>query len=255
MIRTLRQFINDSFVLVLPASTRSLYERKLQKLLDNSATQLPVPEVVHTEVSIHHNGTADPDLYSDKEDGKKIKLKLIEVPLSCLILYWRVFHDILLSPSEVEPRPEPQLEAAADPEEPAPPVVGRPLRSRGKSSTTSTPSSSRTSSSHHHTVGIRFNKAKPSTPCWCLCIFPSCQCSYGKKKNWWWSILHTGQKHLVFHHMEKVVILVGGTFRRPTGGSDVLLHCSWRMQSLVDPSPMNFTLLLNTLPPGGEGHC
>lgn len=30
-----------------------------------------MPEVVLTEVNVHHNGTADPDLYSDKEDGKK----------------------------------------------------------------------------------------------------------------------------------------------------------------------------------------
>lgn len=98
------------------ASTRSLYERKLQKLLDIGATQLLVPEAVPAEISIHHNGTADPDLYSDKEE-------------------------------EVEAGPEPEQEPAADPEDPAP-VVGRPLRSRGKT----TPSSSRTNSSHHHTV-------------------------------------------------------------------------------------------------------
>lgn len=68
------QFINFSGPLVLSASTRALYERKLQKLLDNGATQLLIPEVVPAEISIHHNGTADPDLYSDKEDGKKKKL-------------------------------------------------------------------------------------------------------------------------------------------------------------------------------------
>lgn len=68
------QFMSFSLVLVLSASTRSLYERKLQKLLDNGATQLLVPEVVPAEISIHHNGTgADPDLYSDKEEGKKKK--------------------------------------------------------------------------------------------------------------------------------------------------------------------------------------
>lgn len=65
------QFINFSRLLVLSASTRSLYERKLQKLLDIGATQLLVPEAVPAEISIHHNGTADPDLYSDKEEGKK----------------------------------------------------------------------------------------------------------------------------------------------------------------------------------------
>lgn len=71
----MRRFINNSLLLVLSASTRSLYEKKLQKLLDNGATQLLVPEVVSTEVSVHHNGTADPDLYSDKEDGKKTTKK------------------------------------------------------------------------------------------------------------------------------------------------------------------------------------
>lgn len=65
------QFINFSRLLVLSASTRSLYERKLQKLLDHAATQVLVPEAVPAEIGIHHNGTADPDLYSDKEDGKK----------------------------------------------------------------------------------------------------------------------------------------------------------------------------------------
>lgn len=64
------QFINFS---CLSASTRSLYERKLQKLLDHGATQVLVPEAVPAEIGIHHNGTADPDLYSDKEDGKKKK--------------------------------------------------------------------------------------------------------------------------------------------------------------------------------------
>lgn len=72
------QFINFSRLLVLSASTRSLYERKLQKLLDIGATQLLVPEAVPAEISIHHNGTADPDLYSDKEEGKKNKTTVVK---------------------------------------------------------------------------------------------------------------------------------------------------------------------------------
>ncbi|KAM8740438.1 lamina-associated polypeptide 2, isoforms beta/gamma-like isoform 5-T5 [Acanthopagrus schlegelii] len=79
------------------ASTRKLYEKKLQKLLDDGPAQPPLPELVLTEIEINHNGNSESDLYSDKED---------EVT--------------------VEPEPEPVAEP-----EPAP-VVERPLGSRGK---------------------------------------------------------------------------------------------------------------------------
>lgn len=115
---------------------------------------------------------------------------------------------VSLSPSEVEARPQPQLESTADPEDPAP-VVGRPLRSRGKTPTT-TPSSSRTSSSHHHTVGWRFNKAKPSTPGWCVCILPSSQYTLQFMLLWSESSALTNIKR----------------FQRPPGGSDWLLYRS-----------------------------
>ncbi|XP_010773047.1 lamina-associated polypeptide 2, isoforms beta/gamma-like isoform X1 [Notothenia coriiceps] len=93
------------------ASTRKLYERKLQKLLDEGPAQPPLPEVIVTETQVNHNGNSDSDLYSDKED------------------------EVIAEP---EPVPEPEPEPV--------PVVERPVRSRGK-----TPITTRTRSSQHHT--------------------------------------------------------------------------------------------------------
>ncbi|XP_030296135.1 thymopoietin a isoform X3 [Sparus aurata] len=91
------------------ASTRKLYEKKLQKLLDDGPVQPPLPELVLTEIEVNHNGNSESDLYSDKEDELT-----------------------------VEPEPEPVAEP-----EPAP-VVERPLGSRGK-----VPVTTRTRSSQH----------------------------------------------------------------------------------------------------------
>ncbi|KAK5895939.1 hypothetical protein CgunFtcFv8_009590 [Champsocephalus gunnari] len=93
------------------ASTRKLYERKLQKLLDEGPAQPPLPEVIVTETQVNHNGNSESDLYSDKED--EVIAEPVPVP---------------------EPEPEPV------------PVVERPVRSRGK-----TPITTRTRSSQHHT--------------------------------------------------------------------------------------------------------
>lgn len=95
------------------ASTRKLYEKKLQKLLDDGPAQPAKPLLVVTEIQVNHNGNSESDLYSDKED---------EVPAA--------------------PEPEPVAEP-----EPAPVVVERPVRSRGK-----TPVTTRTRSSQHNTV-------------------------------------------------------------------------------------------------------
>lgn len=57
-------------LLILPASTRKLYEKKLQKLLDDGPAQPPLPQLVFTEIQVNHNGNSESDLYSDKEDGK-----------------------------------------------------------------------------------------------------------------------------------------------------------------------------------------
>ncbi|XP_029318179.1 thymopoietin a isoform X2 [Cottoperca gobio] len=92
------------------ASTRKLYEKKLQRLLDDGPAQLPLPELVLTEIQVNHNGNSESDLYSDKED---------EVT------------------AEQEPVTEPE----------PPPVVEKPVRSRGK-----TPVTSRTRSGQHHTI-------------------------------------------------------------------------------------------------------
>ncbi|XP_036375977.1 lamina-associated polypeptide 2-like isoform X2 [Megalops cyprinoides] len=77
------------------ASTRSLYERKLQKLLEQGP-----PEVLPsapTKVDSNQNGNTDSDQYSDKEEEERA------VP---------------------EPEPEPEVEPV--------PVVEKPVRSRGK---------------------------------------------------------------------------------------------------------------------------
>nr|XP_046235590.1 thymopoietin a isoform X2 [Scatophagus argus] len=94
------------------ASTRKLYEKKLQKLLDEGPAQPPLPELVLTEIEVNHNGNSESDLYSDKED-------------------------------EVTAEPEPEPVAEPEPV----PVLERPLRSRGK-----TPVTTRTRSSQHHPI-------------------------------------------------------------------------------------------------------
>lgn len=104
------------------ASTRKLYEKKLQKLLDDSPVQPPL--ATFNDAQVNHNGSADSDLYSDKED------EVTSVP----------------EPEPVaEPEPEPDPEPEPEPE-PAP-VVERPLRSRGKTAVTT-----RTRSSQYNMV-------------------------------------------------------------------------------------------------------
>ena len=56
---------------VPPASTRKLYERKLQKLLDQGPPELVVTSPVVTEIDSNHNGNSDSDRYSDKEEGER----------------------------------------------------------------------------------------------------------------------------------------------------------------------------------------
>ncbi|CAB1418918.1 unnamed protein product [Pleuronectes platessa] len=117
----LRDSLIEQGVVVGPivASTRKLYEKKLQKLLDDGPAQPPLPELVLAEIQVNHNGHSEADLYSDKEDE---------------------------GTAEPEPEPEPQPEPVAEPE-PAPPVVERPVRSRGK-----LPVTTCTRSSQHQTV-------------------------------------------------------------------------------------------------------
>ncbi|XP_017570886.1 thymopoietin a isoform X2 [Pygocentrus nattereri] len=95
-------------------STRKVYEKKLQKLLDLGPPEavISLSEPARTDSS--QNGNTDSDQYSDKEE---------ETPTAV-------------------PEPEPEPEPEPDPV----PVVERPLRSRGK-----TPVTTRTRSGQHKT--------------------------------------------------------------------------------------------------------
>ncbi|XP_056878502.1 lamina-associated polypeptide 2, isoforms beta/gamma-like isoform X1 [Takifugu flavidus] len=75
------------------ASTRKLYEKRLQKLLDNDP---PTSQVILADTKVTSNGSADPELYSDQDD------------------------EVTETPAQTEMAPEPV------------PVLERPLRSRGK---------------------------------------------------------------------------------------------------------------------------
>ncbi|XP_053364593.1 thymopoietin a isoform X3 [Clarias gariepinus] len=97
------------------ASTRKVYEKKLQKLLDQGPPQttvITVSEPVQTHTT--RNGSADSDQYSDKEEETRAA------------------------------EPEPELEPEPEPV----PIVERPLRSRGK-----TPVTTRTRSSQNKDEG------------------------------------------------------------------------------------------------------
>lgn len=63
-------YLSLSSLLIFSASTRKLYEKKLQKLLDDGPAQPPQPQLVITEIQVNHNGNSESDLYSDKEEGK-----------------------------------------------------------------------------------------------------------------------------------------------------------------------------------------
>ncbi|XP_077566158.1 thymopoietin a isoform X2 [Stigmatopora nigra] len=100
------------------ASTRKVYEKKLQKLLDAGPAHPTITKTVVTEIQVNHNGNSESDLYSDQEDDVTPEPEIVAEP-------------------EPEPEPEPV------------PVVERPVRSRGK-----TPVTTRTRSTEHHTVEI-----------------------------------------------------------------------------------------------------
>ncbi|XP_029351364.1 thymopoietin a isoform X2 [Echeneis naucrates] len=94
------------------ASTRKLYERKLQKLLDDGPVEPQLPQVVVTDIQVSLNGKSESELYSDMEDE-------------------------VTTPTEPQPAAEPEVV----------PLVEKPVRSRGK-----TPITTRTRSSQHHAV-------------------------------------------------------------------------------------------------------
>ncbi|XP_077357393.1 thymopoietin a isoform X2 [Festucalex cinctus] len=61
------------------ASTRKVYEKKLQKLLDDDNAQATITKIVVTEIQVNHNGNSDSDLYSDKEDDVTAELEPVPV--------------------------------------------------------------------------------------------------------------------------------------------------------------------------------
>lgn len=97
------------------ASTRKVYEKKLQKLLDQGPPETATLSDEPLKADGNQNGNTDSDQYSDKE--------------------------------EETPVPEPEPEPVPEPEPEPAPVVERPLRSRGK-----TPVTTRTRSSQHNKV-------------------------------------------------------------------------------------------------------
>lgn len=62
----------QSISLVFSASTRKVYEKKLQKLLDEHAAEPAAPTDVTTlpKADSNQNGNTNSDHYSDKEDGE-----------------------------------------------------------------------------------------------------------------------------------------------------------------------------------------
>lgn len=139
------------------ASTRKLYEKKLQKLLDQPAAEPEAPSDITTlpKADSNQNGNTNSDQYSDKEDGELglhinldlclvTQLKELICPLTCtsaIVSYWFV---ICFSEDIAAPEPEPV------------PVVEKPVRSRGKTPVTTRTSSRRQAKvTHLATVILR----------------------------------------------------------------------------------------------------
>ncbi|XP_052409920.1 lamina-associated polypeptide 2, isoforms beta/gamma isoform X5 [Carassius gibelio] len=99
------------------ASTRKVYEKRLQKLLDQGPPETVAPPSETSQTDGRQNGIVDSDQYSDKEE------------------------ETVAPAPEFVPEPEPEVEAESIP------VVERPIRSRGK-----VPVTSRTRSGQHHRV-------------------------------------------------------------------------------------------------------
>ncbi|XP_056605062.1 thymopoietin a isoform X3 [Triplophysa dalaica] len=107
------------------ASTRKVYEKRLQKLLDQGPPEAAAPPSEASQTDGSQNGNTDSDQYSDKEE------ELI-APAPILVL-----------------EPEPEVEP-----EPVP-VVERPIRSRGK-----TPVTTRTRSAQHNKENSEVSSAE-----------------------------------------------------------------------------------------------
>uniref|UniRef100_A0A8C2J8V8 Thymopoietin a n=1 Tax=Cyprinus carpio TaxID=7962 RepID=A0A8C2J8V8_CYPCA len=107
------------------ASTRKVYEKRLQKLLDQGPPETVAPPSEMSQTDGSQNGNTDSDHYSDKEEET-------------------------VAPAPVfVPEPEPEVEAELIP------VVERPIRSRGK-----TPLTSRTRSGQHNRENSELSSAE-----------------------------------------------------------------------------------------------
>uniref|UniRef100_A0A8C1Q708 Thymopoietin a n=1 Tax=Cyprinus carpio TaxID=7962 RepID=A0A8C1Q708_CYPCA len=107
------------------ASTRKVYEKRLQKLLDQGPPETVAPPSEMSQTDGSQNGNTDSDHYSDKEEET-------------------------VAPAPVfVPEPEPEVEAELIP------VVERPIRSRGK-----TPVTSRTRSGQHNRENSELSSAE-----------------------------------------------------------------------------------------------
>ncbi|KAL1275802.1 hypothetical protein QQF64_035425 [Cirrhinus molitorella] len=107
------------------ASTRKVYEKRLQKLLDQGPPETVAPPSESSQTDGSQNGNTDSDQYSDKEE-EPVAPAPVFVP---------------------EPEPEVELEPI--------PVVERPIRSRGK-----TPVTSRTRSGQHNRENSELSSAE-----------------------------------------------------------------------------------------------
>lgn len=64
----LKSTLNNVFT---TASTRKVYEKRLQKLLDQGPPEALAPPSETSQTDGSQNGNADSDQYSDKEEGKR----------------------------------------------------------------------------------------------------------------------------------------------------------------------------------------
>lgn len=107
-----------TFFGVSSASTRKLYEKKLQKLLDQPPPEAEAPAEVTVlpKADSNQNGNTNSDQYSDKEDGERTLKGVGEFGSPRFVVVTSFFN------SEDMAAPEPE----------AVPVVERSVRSRGK---------------------------------------------------------------------------------------------------------------------------
>lgn len=70
-------------IYLLSASTRKVYEKRLQKLLDQGPPEAAAPPSEASQTDGSQNGNTDSDQYSDKEEGNRKLVPAIE--LLCVV--------------------------------------------------------------------------------------------------------------------------------------------------------------------------